>query len=610
MPQCKCTHELHINSYQHLDLRSKEYYLTLGRDYNDVYFARAVGWTPYPKIWNLTLEDIDAAIKYFNSIAPTLKGILRARPINVPEHAPPPLHKHYSQWAYNYLSYTYFTPGKNQIKERGRLSRMYNILDRHVELLRVGTEGFLLGQQTVDKWYDKTSNRVAWGNIASYLFGKGGKNNINDEDMNNMESQVRAQQKHFQNFATSVGNNSEGFEDGEGMSHRQILARTQQYGEAATHMYELGSIRAKDLELPEYPADGQQICHSNCRCHWDIDEESDLNFILCYWKLEPTAEHCASCIGNNRKWNPLRIPKAGGPPPAEGLINTTKAVVGFAQNVWMVGKNIRQILRNFGIPVPSAAELAIQMTMPGSAIARLVGYNSTQLLQDWFKIRATIIEISDIGHQIRLIRRLLGLSDDIMTDYQVVRRGTAGLPALGTGVVYNVVDPDVEFTPDRPVPPIQPAITGGVVPALGAGAIVTGVVDNPPALTPEEFSKMIAFAAGSQQTLDAIMRLYPGRPIESLTLEEWDAAIPSRAMSHDDSEYLRVRQEKIQELVKILEALKNRQEGVPQTEGYIMTEILREVEKLATAYVIISQRFHAEFLDNVEKLIEQREGEV
>ncbi|HDZ37585.1 MAG TPA: phage portal protein [Marinobacter sp.] len=105
---------------------------------------------------------------------------------------------------------------------------------------------------------------------------------------------------------------TEEIEDNPEWSSVHIGARAFQYFGASVQAYEAASVRAVlsgigSIDLPEMPADGDQICLSRCQCHWRIVVLED-NRAACYWTLDLDAEHCDSCLENAAKWKPLVLP--------------------------------------------------------------------------------------------------------------------------------------------------------------------------------------------------------------------------------------------------------------------------------------------------------------
>jgi hypothetical protein len=77
------------------------------------------------------------------------------------------------------------------------------------------------------------------------------------------------------------------------------------YPRSAREARERANARAWGVpKLPAYPGDGQSECLVNCRCFWSIKETRD--GWEATWALTP-AEHCATCVENSQKWNPLVV---------------------------------------------------------------------------------------------------------------------------------------------------------------------------------------------------------------------------------------------------------------------------------------------------------------
>ena len=89
------------------------------------------------------------------------------------------------------------------------------------------------------------------------------------------------------------------------LSASQITARSELYMEASTRAHEQAKAASFDITLPEYPADGNQICKARCRCRWEINEKKDV--IEAYWLLNVAAQHCDTCLSNAAKWAPYTI---------------------------------------------------------------------------------------------------------------------------------------------------------------------------------------------------------------------------------------------------------------------------------------------------------------
>lgn len=148
-----------------------------------------------------------------------------------------------------------------------------------------------------DDWRSAMRREIKDEYIRQYLLGKGGIEQMTSADWGSIGGDLAFQYAKLDGFAEEI---KAGL-----LSEAQITARSRMYINSARKAYEKANIRALGLpELPQYPADGQQICLSNCKCFWRIEEmEGGWD---CYWELMP-AEHCDTCLENNDKWYPLEI---------------------------------------------------------------------------------------------------------------------------------------------------------------------------------------------------------------------------------------------------------------------------------------------------------------
>lgn len=146
----------------------------------------------------------------------------------------------------------------------------------------------------------RQENRINY--IEQYILGHGGRNNMTPADWGRIGNAVRKQNEFLQGFAQDLMTKEPP------LTLAQIQARARLYVDGSTAMYERARILVQGIpDLPQYPADGNQICKSNCKCHWQTQEFDDR--WECTWVLEPAAEHCETCTSNAGKWNPLVIMK-------------------------------------------------------------------------------------------------------------------------------------------------------------------------------------------------------------------------------------------------------------------------------------------------------------
>lgn len=138
--------------------------------------------------------------------------------------------------------------------------------------------------------------------IRQYILGRGGREQMTSADWGSIGGDLAFQYRKLDEFTAQI---EEGL-----ISEAQAVARARMYTNSARQAFEKADIRARGLpELPQYPADGNQICLSNCNCFWrivDVIVDGVLIGWDCFWELRP-AEHCDTCLENNSKWNPFEV---------------------------------------------------------------------------------------------------------------------------------------------------------------------------------------------------------------------------------------------------------------------------------------------------------------
>ena len=240
---------------------------------------------------------IDTAISTFDRALPQLEGLLEAGVDEKDED---------SNWIFDTSTFDYLnTETDRRLTEDERDSESdvltdFLILGAIATSLRVAKK-----EITLNNWVGDMREDILVSRTTQYLFSKGGVNNLDGADRSVIAFQTNQQYNFLQNFATDL-------RDGR-LTESQLLNRARMYIEASTASYERGKTATRtQLILPEYPADGSQDCISNCRCHWKITETE--THYVCYWNLDPRADHCNSCIDNASKWSPytqLKINLAG-----------------------------------------------------------------------------------------------------------------------------------------------------------------------------------------------------------------------------------------------------------------------------------------------------------
>ena len=153
------------------------------------------------------------------------------------------------------------------------------------------------GVLTIQEWTLSMRREVFSVFADEYMLAKGGWNAMYPADIDALTLILNEQYGHLQGFASDV-------QDGT-LSKSQISARSELYMNSATQAHERGKARRHNLILPAYPADGSQICRSNCKCKWFIRED-DRKWDAT-WELDPSAEHCETCLSNANVWAPWTV---------------------------------------------------------------------------------------------------------------------------------------------------------------------------------------------------------------------------------------------------------------------------------------------------------------
>ena len=258
-----------------------------------------------PKEVELDEDQIDEAIALFYLLLEDYVNLLHALPVGIKPTTGDTLYEEIEgDWEWDYEEYSYLeTEEEIEINEAQKDLLSLDFLDFFLQQIMVDiTIDLILQKKTIQKWVKENRNHIRNSTVSAYLLAIGGKNVVDITDISNLKKLVKAQWSYFQKFAEEIKNGE--------LTGAKILQRVSMYGEAITHGYEQAKAKSHGIKLPEYPADGNQQCFSNCRCHWELsDDPRNNNYVLASWKLNPNAEHCRSCLNNSRKWNPLRVKK-------------------------------------------------------------------------------------------------------------------------------------------------------------------------------------------------------------------------------------------------------------------------------------------------------------
>ena len=158
------------------------------------------------------------------------------------------------------------------------------------------------GQLSPADFNARMRDEIKYSTIRQYLLGRGGLNQMTQEDWGSIGGMLADQYRYLDPFSQEIVNLSEG----------QIAARAAMYIRSSREAYERGKVRARGIavnDLPAFPGDGGTKCLSNCACSWSIDEVREDGLLIgfdCYWELG-ASEHCSGCLDNAGQWNPYEI---------------------------------------------------------------------------------------------------------------------------------------------------------------------------------------------------------------------------------------------------------------------------------------------------------------
>lgn len=255
-----------------------------------------------PDVVIITAADVDAAIDAWDETMPEYAGLLEAtieeedrqRGVRVPD-APSPWVWEQNTKRYRNTQTGQFVGNRQMVQLRDRFidaqkDKMDNLATR-----LANKEIALRG------WESGMRSQIRQTFIDQYVLGKGGRNRMTQADWGRVGRMARTQYEYASQFARDIA-------DGK-LSEAAIASRSKLYVESSSQAFERGqSASYGGFELPAYPGDGQTVCRSNCKCHWNITETDES--WECRWALSGN-EHCPDCVENGANWNPLVVLKAG-----------------------------------------------------------------------------------------------------------------------------------------------------------------------------------------------------------------------------------------------------------------------------------------------------------
>ena len=252
-----------------------------------------------PSNFEVTAAFLESAIESFEDVMSDYKNLLNARVTGMTQTDAIDTVKK-GDWVWNQLTKRY---RNSKTKKTVSANTALRLRDDFVDLKRDTfsdlTDNLINSRITVQEWVHEMRKRIRDVNNAQYMLARGGRNAMFQTDLDALSEIIKDQFDYLQQFGEEVRAGR--------LSANQITARSELYMESSTRAHEQAKAASFDIELPEYPADGSQICRARCRCRWEIDEKKDT--IEAFWLLNVAAKHCDSCIANAAKWAPYTIQK-------------------------------------------------------------------------------------------------------------------------------------------------------------------------------------------------------------------------------------------------------------------------------------------------------------
>lgn len=249
-----------------------------------------------PSDFEVTAVFLESAIESFEDALSDYKHLLNAKVTGMTQTDAIETVKK-GDWVWNQLTKRY---RNSKTKKTVTSNTVLQLRDDFVDTMRDFsklTDDLVNSRITVQEWVFEMRKRVRDVHSAEYMLARGGRNAMFQTDLDALSEIIKDQFGYLQKFGEEVraGN----------LSASQITARSELYMEASTRAHEQAKAASFDITLPEYPADGNQICKARCRCRWEINEKKDV--IEAYWLLNVAAQHCDTCLSNAAKWAPYTI---------------------------------------------------------------------------------------------------------------------------------------------------------------------------------------------------------------------------------------------------------------------------------------------------------------
>ena len=251
-----------------------------------------------PSNFEVTAAFLESAIDAFEDVmSADYKNLLNAKVTGMTQTDAIDTVKK-GDWVWNQLTKRYRnSKSKKTVSSNTMLQLRDDLIDLKRDTFSSLTDDLINSRITVQEWVHDMRKRIRDVNNAQYMLARGGRNAMFQTDLDALSEIIKDQFGYLQQFGEEIraGN----------LSAKQITARSELYMETSTRAHEQAKAASFDIELPEYPADGSQICKARCRCRWEIVEKKDT--IEAFWLLNVAAKHCDSCLSNAAKWAPYTI---------------------------------------------------------------------------------------------------------------------------------------------------------------------------------------------------------------------------------------------------------------------------------------------------------------
>ena len=263
-----------------------------------------------PREERITNRDIRLALQRWDALMPDYVGLLNA---SVPDVAITD-----SAWTFypDALEYRHNDTGEVVDQEMMKELRDQFSLVASLEVVRsfrfrqtpkteTRTSVETLAEQLLDEeisiqdWVLEMRQIIKETYISQYVMAKGGRHNMTASDWGRIGNMMapRGQYMYLNRFAQDIIDKD--------LSLGQIVYRSRLYVNSGTQAFERAKAALHGIRLPTYPADGSQVCMSNCKCSWEITRVDDEYH--CFWRLNSNAEHCDTCQGNAARYSPYVV---------------------------------------------------------------------------------------------------------------------------------------------------------------------------------------------------------------------------------------------------------------------------------------------------------------